>query len=130
MTIVGPSVTGFSHGVANDETGLNIQAHSVTSANEFIDPLMNKAGERRAEARGAVFSTVNISGQVNGTTGVNAFDFFTACTLANSPASGAGSTVFGQTAGVFLMTEAVVSQSFDGWKTLSQTFTRHAGITS
>lgn len=134
MTIVGPSASAYSHGVGADETALNIQAFNLEVQPEFRDKLMNKSGEARAVAVGATMATVTLSGQCAGTTtGVMGFNFVSACTLANITALESTYTnLWGLTegTGISLMTQASLGQSFDGWRTVSQTFEIHLGITA
>lgn len=124
MTLVGPGIASFKHGIALDETGINAQAFSRQYKPEFIDLLHGINGEVRGQARGAVMTTLTVSGQVAGSTGVMAFTFYTACTLANVIDG------FGQTAGLVLLDDATVSSTFDGWQGVNQTLSRYAGITS
>jgi len=128
MTLVGPSISTFAHGVASDETSINIQQYSEEFAPEFIDPIMNKSGEVRGKAIGVTKRTLTFSGQVSGTTGVMAFSTVTACTVANKLTGNLfGSTT---TTGIALLNQATVSQSFDGWKTVSMTLEIYEGITA
>jgi len=128
MTLVGPSISTFAHGVSSDETSINIQQYSEEFAPEFIDPLMNKSGEVRGKAVGKTKRTITLSGQVSGTTGVMAFTTVTACTIANKLTGDLFSST--SATGIALLNQATVSQSFDGWKTVSQTLEIFEGITA
>lgn len=135
MTLVGPSISAFSHGVGADETALNIQGFNLDAQPEFRDKLMNKSGEVRGVAVGASMATVTLNGQCGGTTtGVMAFNFVSACSLANITAINASYTdLWGMTesaGGITLMTQATLGQTFDGWRTVSQTFEIYLGITA
>ena len=134
MTLVGPSIASFSHGVEADETALNIQAFNFEAQPEFRDPLNNKSGERRGLAVGATMVNVSLSGQCAGTTtGVMAFNFVSTCALANITALNSTYSAlwgFSEGTGIILMTQASLGQTFDGWRTVAQSFEIYAGITA
>ena len=122
MTIIGTTVNE-QHGVELDEGGIHVQTFNASYEPEFIDPLVNKIGERINEARGAVCSKFSISGELKDTTGaLIVATFYAAVTIANDK------DAFGQSAGGVYMNSAKMDQSSTGWRTFSGEYQRYAGI--
>jgi hypothetical protein len=122
MTIIGTTVSE-QHGVETDEGGIHVKTFNASYEPEFIDPLVNKVGERINEARGAVCSKFSINGEVKDTSGaLLVATFYAAATVANDKDG------FGQTAGGVYMNSAKMDQSATGWKMFSGEYQRYAGI--
>ena len=116
------NLTGFQHGVAQDETGINIESFRARVAPEFKNFVLNKSGEKRGFVAGAAELSVTIEGEVSGSTGVMAAVLTTATTIANSTA------YFGApTTGKYL-DSGEITESRDGVKRVSLEFSAHAGI--
>ncbi len=134
MTLVGPSASTASHGVQADETALNIQSFNFEAVPEFRDPMMDKSGECILYAIGATKANISLSGQCRGTTtGVMGFNFVSTCTLANLTSMNSTYTAlwgFAEGAGITLMTSASLSQTFDGYVTVNQSFEVLSKITA
>lgn len=121
MTLV--NLSGAQRGVEADETGLNIETFDVDSAPEYRDVLPDKVGEARGFAVSAVKSTIQISGEVFGTTGVMLMVPTTAFVPANDVDQ------FGQTAGGCYPISFKQSQSRSGFRKVSVTLERLKNVT-
>ena len=118
--------TNVAHGVAADETGINISSFKVSIEPEFKKPLNSRIDEVRGWAVGAVKKEVTIEGEQLLLTGVMAAVVGTAFVPSNT-SSGTG--YFGApTTGLYL-DKADVSESRGDWKTITASFTANAGVT-
>ena len=116
------NATGFHYGVAEDETALAIESFKTTVEPEYVEPLLSKVNERRGEAIGARKKSVEIAGEVGGSTGLMAATMIAAFAPANS------SAYFGApTTGLCLRT-GEVTEKRDGWKAVTATLEAFAGI--
>lgn len=125
MTLVNISGTGttYQRGIAAEEVSVNIREFKTVVEPEYKELLPNKVNEIRGFAVGAMKKTVTISGEVGGSTGVMAAVTTTAFVPGNS------SAYFGApTTGLYL-DSGEVTESRDGWKDVTATFTAHAGVT-
>lgn len=117
------NLSGFQYGVELDETSLNIEAFEVTVAPQFKEYLPDKVNNNRGFAIGQLRSEITLNGELSAaSSGVLAFTFSTACTLANDV------DYFGQTAGSIFLDSATISQNRAGWKSLSQNLSRDTSI--
>lgn len=117
------SLSGFTRGIASDETGINIESLDINSRPEFKDFLNGKDGMVRGFAVGDIMSEITISGEVSGTTGVMLVAVGTAFVPTNSVDN------FTQTAGGCYPDSVDLTQSRDGFKRISAKFTRNKNVT-
>lgn len=116
-------LSGFQRGVEADETSMNIESFDVTYTPEFKDFVLDKSGEKRGFAIGAVESKVSFKGEVTATSsGVIAITFGTAFVPGNDVDG------FGQTAGGCYADSVTISQSRAGFRSISIEMSRNAGI--
>lgn len=115
LTILGTAGPQYANEAA--ETGINLESFSVKYSPEFRAKLQNYLNQTINIALPTLASrAVTVTGEyLSGATGVMAYTFLTACTVANDIAD------FGSPAGILLMTEATVSQSRSGWRTVTVT---------
>ncbi len=117
------AMTEGGWGVEADETGINVREFKVTVEPEFIEHLPGKNNEIRGSAIAAMKSTVDISGEVLGSTGVMAASAIVAFDPTNSTAW------FGAPTTGYLLTRGEVTMSRDGWTDVSTSFENFAGRT-
>lgn len=118
--------TNVAHGVAADETGINIASFKTTIEPEFKKPLNNKQDEVRGWAVGAIKKEVSIEGEQLLLTGVMAIVATTAFAPTNT-SSGTG--YFGAPTTGLYMDRAEITESRGEWKSVSVTLTANAGVT-
>jgi hypothetical protein len=119
-TLIGTAIASFIFGLASAETGINAQKFDLDCKPEFDAPAVNYQGARIGMARGTVMTTVKLSGQVSGSTGVMAHTFFAACTITNS------ADAFGQTAGGLYLDSVSLKNSATGFKEFDASYSRFA----
>lgn len=125
LTIIGSGVSGLQRGVESAETGISVRQVTARYFPRVREELLDNLGERKALVVSTVASTeITIEGEVTGATGVMAFTFLTACTVANDKAD------FGSPTGLLLMVEATVTQERGGWRSVSVRLESDAGISS
>jgi hypothetical protein len=114
-SIIGGS--GYQKGVEAAETGINCESFSVRYF-PFVDERLNGiTGEPVVRARSTAWSReVSVSGEVNGSSGLLAFTINGACTFGNDVAD------FGGTTGTLLMNDSTITQTRDGWRSLSASY--------
>jgi hypothetical protein len=119
LTLVG--VTTAQRACELAETGINLDSYSCRYYPQFRDELNNYLGQVIGFAVPTLASSaVTITGEVlTGGTGVMAFTFLAASTVANDHAA------FGGATGGLYMTEATEDQSRDGWRRVSVSLVAH-----
>lgn len=124
LTIIGSGVTGLQRGVEAAETGISVRRVTVRYFPRVREELLDNLGERKALVVSSVASReVTIEGEVTDSTGVMAYTFLTACTMANDK------TDFGSPTGGLYMVEATVEQERAGWRSVTVRLESDAGIT-
>lgn len=116
------NLAGFQHGVAQDETAINIASFNLSVAPHDRQYINDKNGDPRGYWEGALRRDISLSGEITNTTGVMAFTFGTACTLANTV------TAFGATTGTVTLMDAQITQERDGFRSLTQNLRADTGI--
>lgn len=120
LTLVNAS--GFSRGVASEETGINIEEISVTVRPEFKEFLFGKTNEKRGFAVAPPEAEVSIRGEISGETGIMAAVFGTATAIANE------TDYFGVSNYSFYLDEGTVTEGRAAWKNLDARFSGNDGI--
>lgn len=116
------NLTGFQRGIASDETGINVRQFRTVVEPEWKEFLGDKQNAARGFAVAPMKKTVNIEGEVSGSTGVMAAVATTAFAPVNS------SAYFGApTTGLYL-DRGEVTEGRDAWKDVTAEFTANAGI--
>lgn len=119
------NASGFQAAIEVDETGVNLASYSCRYYPQFRRELLNYLGQTRGWALPTIPSgEVSMQGEVSGGTGVMAYTFLTACTIANDTA------LFGRSAGIFLLLEATETQDREGWRSISQSLRADPLVTS
>ena len=118
------NLSGFSAGVASDETGINVKEFKTTVEPEFKNYVPGKTGEIRGAVLAPMKKSVTISGEVTGNTGIMAAVAATAYAASNS------SAYFGApTTGLYLVRGEVTESRDNGaLKEMSADFEAYAGI--
>lgn len=120
VTLVNSS--GYQHGIASGETGIEISKFVCTIAPEWKKYRMSRTNEKIGFAIAPPELKISLEGEIGATTGLMALNFSTAATIANAV------SYFGSpSTGIYLDT-AEVTQERDGWKGLSQELSSNAGI--
>jgi len=124
MAVTLVNLTGFSSGVAADETGINIKSFKSSVEPEFKTFVEAKDGTKRGFAVAPMKLTVSIDGEITGSTGVMAATAAAAFTPSNSVA------YFGApTTGLYLDKADVTEERDNGqFKSVSAEFSAYAGI--
>jgi hypothetical protein len=124
LTIIGSGVSGLQRGVEAAETGISVRTFTARYFPRVREELLDNLGERKALVVSTVASTeITIEGEVTGATGVMAYTFLAACTVANDKAD------FGSPTGGLYMVEATVTQERGGFRSVSIRLESDAGIT-
>lgn len=125
MTLVPASTPYPAHGITTAETGVNMNSFDQDYEPEFIDPMLNYQGERRAEAIGAIKTMTNMQGEILATANAPmTHTFVTACTLANVI------NLFAPSTGIHLLNSAKASFGNTKWADVSLSYRRHSLITA
>jgi len=117
------NLSGFTYGIANDETAINIREISVNSSLEYDKEVTNRSGDIRGRAIGLARAEITVSGETTGSNGIVAAVAGTAYSLANSVDQ------FGQTTGGCYATTMTITGNRDNLKEFQVTFKRIQGIT-
>ncbi len=117
------NLSGFTMGIASDETGINIREISVNASLEYDIEVTNHTGDIRGRAIGGPRSEITVSGETTASNGIVAAVGGTAYSLTNSV------DTFGQTTGGCYATTITLTGNRDALKEFQITFKRIAGIT-
>ncbi len=117
------TATALQRGVELAETGVSIMSFTVRYFPEVNERLQNNLGETAGGVKSSVASReVTIEGEVTGATGVMAFTFLAACTVANDIAD------FGSPTGGLYLEEATVTQSRADWRKVNMRLQSNPGL--
>jgi hypothetical protein len=123
LTIIG-DLADLQRGIELPEVGIGARSLEVRTFPAVSEDHTDNLGE----VDGRVVSTVpsvevTLEGEVTGTTGVMAFTFLTACTIANDL------DTFGGGTGDLLLQEATETQTAGGWRTVRLRLAAHPNLT-
>lgn len=117
-------LSGYQYGIETAETSLEVKSFVVTTAPQFKQYQVDRTNTNIGFAVGPARQEITLEGELNAASlGVLAFTFATACTLANDK------DYFGVTTGDVFLDSATVTQTFDGFKSLSMNLSRDGSIT-
>ena len=116
------NLSGFQQGVAEDETGINVNSFTTDTKPEFKNFVMDKSGVKRGFAVGPGEQTITISGEISGSSGIMAAIFTTAVSLANTV------NYAGVTTGDIYLDSSNIVENHTALKTGTWTFSRNTGI--
>lgn len=123
MPTLTSGISGHQYGIEADETSLIVKNFVVDVAPQHITKQMDKANNVLGRAIGALSSTITMEGELSASSlGVLAYTFTAACTVGNDK------DYFGLTTGDVFMDRATVTQTFNGFKSLSLSLSRDAGV--
>jgi hypothetical protein len=117
------NLSGFTMGIASDETAINIREINLAGSLEYDIEVTNKSGDIRGRAIGFPRTEVTVSGETTATNGIVAAVSGTAYSLVNSI------DVFGQTTGGAYASTMTITGNRDALRTFQVTFKRIQGIT-
>jgi hypothetical protein len=116
------NLSGFTMGIASDETAINIREINLAGSLEYDIEVTNKSGDIRGRAIGLARTEVTVSGETTATNGIVAAVGGTAYSLVNSI------DVFGQTTGGAYATTMTITGNRDALRTFQVVFKRIQGI--
>jgi hypothetical protein len=117
------NLSGFTMGIASDETAINIREINLAGSLEYDIEVTNKSGDIRGRAIGLPRTEVTVSGETTATNGIVAAVSGTAYSLVNSI------DIFGQTTGGAYASTMTITGNRDALRTFQVTFKRIQGIT-
>jgi hypothetical protein len=120
------NLTNFITGIALNETGINISDLKITVEPEFITPVMDNFGHMKGKVVGQPKSTISISGEVSGTTGIMAATAITFTTITNSRAYFSAPT----TGALFVKGDVTLSRDAGALAVMTAEFETYTGISS
>jgi hypothetical protein len=127
LTLVG--LTTEQRGNELAETGINLDSFSCRYFPQFKDKLSNFQGQTKGFAVTDKYSrVVTITGESSGSTGIMASTMNTAITFNNDVGTFVG-VAAGTNAGGFYLDEITESQSRDGWRSISGTWSSDPLVT-
>ncbi len=127
LTLVG--LTNAQKGIELAETGVNMESFEIRYFPQFKSKLNNFQGQVRGFAIPDKFTReARIAAEVDGTTGLMAAVCNVALVFANDVSAWVAVTA-GSNAGGFYMDEATESQTRDGWRSVSMTFSSDPLVT-
>ncbi len=117
------TATALQRGVELAETGVSIMSFTVRYFSEVNERLQNNLGETAGGVKSTTASReVTLEGEVTGASGVMAFTFLAACTVANDIAD------FGSPSGGLYLEEATVTQSRADWRKVNIRLQSNPGL--
>lgn len=123
MSVTLKNSSGYSFGVATDETGIKVATFTRRYAPEFKEPRHGLQNLIEGWAIGDIQADITIEGEINATTGVMAI----VATTAFAPSGDV--TEFGFSTGGFYMNSAEVREERGGWKSVTVELQANAGVT-
>ena len=125
MATLTSGISAHQYGIETDETSIIVKRFDVETAPQFIAMQVDKVNNALGRAVGALMQNIELEGELSATSaGVLAFVFTTACTLANDK------DYHGQTTGDVFLERSRIGQTYNGFKNISQSLTRHAGVSA
>lgn len=117
-------LSGYQYGIETAETSMEIKSFEVTTEPQFKQYQTDRTNANIGFAVGPIRQTFSLQGELNASSsGVLAFIFTTACTLANDK------DYFGVSTGDVFLDSATISQTSDGFKSVAMTLSRDPAIT-
>lgn len=125
MGTLSSGISAHQYGIETDETSMIIKKFDVETAPQFIATQVDKVNNALGQCTGALMQDIELEGELSATSaGVLAFVFTTACTLSNDK------DYHGQTTGDCMLQRSRISQTYNGFKSISQSFKRYAGVSA
>jgi hypothetical protein len=118
-------LSGYQYGIETAETSIEVKSFIVVTAPQFKQMQTDKTNSNIGFAVGPIRQEITLEGELNAASlGVLAFTFATACTLGNDK------DYFGVSTGDVFLDSATISQTSDGFKSLSMNLSRDPAITA
>lgn len=125
MATLTSGISGHQYGIESDETSLIVKSFVVDVAPQHSTKQVDKVNNALGRAIGAIGSTITMEGELSASSsGVLAYTFTTACTVANDK------DYYGHTTGDVFLDRAQITQVFNGFKSLSLNLSRDAGVSA
>lgn len=120
------NLTNFVTGIALNETGINISDLKISVEPEFITPVMDNFGHMKGKVVGQPKSTISITGEVSGSTGIMAATAIAFTTITNSRAYFSAPT----TGALFIKGDVTLSRDAGALAVMTAEFETYTGISS
>lgn len=122
ITIIGVAGADFQRGIADDESGINIEEITCDVKPEYREDLKDKVNVRIATAVAPPEVEVSIKGEISDATAFPATDFVTPATIANTTA------YMGATGYDYFATNLNVTQGRAAWFNMTQKLIGSSGL--
>lgn len=117
-------LSGYAYGIETAETSVEVKSFVVTTAPDVKEYARDRVNNRKGFAVTNSRQEITLEGELSATSaGVLAFTFSTTCALANDK------DYYGVTTGDVYLDSATISQTFDGFKSVSLQLSRDPDIT-